>query len=49
VLPPTLRPVVALIGRDAAPLIDTVRAFDDWAAERRHRTTKLPRGVGMHP
>jgi glutathione S-transferase len=48
-LPPTLRPVVALIGRDAAPLIlDTVRAFDDWADGATPSDDELPRGVGMH-
>src|SRR5262249_21391392 len=48
-LPPTLRPVVALIGQDAAPLIlDTVRAFDDWAVGATPSDDELPRGVGMH-
>lgn len=49
-LPPTLRPILELVGRDAVPLLlDTVRAFDDWADGRQPSDDELPRGVGMHP
>ena len=48
-LPPTLRPVLELIGRDAVPLLlDNLRAFDDWADTRPAGTVEPPRGVGSH-
>jgi glutathione S-transferase len=48
-LAPTLRPILELVGRDAVPLVlDTVRAFDDWADGRQPSDDELPRGVGMH-
>ncbi len=48
-LAPTLRPILDLVGRDAAPLIlDTVRAFEDWADGQQPSDDELPRGVGMH-
>jgi glutathione S-transferase len=48
-LAPTLRPILDLIGRDAVPLVlDTVRAFEDWADGREPPADELPRGVGMH-
>ena len=48
-LAPTLRPILDLIGHDAAPIVlDTVRAFDDWADGREPSADPLPRGVGGH-
>jgi len=48
-LAPTLRPLLALIGGDAVPLIlDTVRAFEAWADTRPADSDEPPRGVGMH-
>ncbi len=48
-LPPTLRPLLALIGGDAVPMIlDTVRAFEEWADSRPRDTDEPPRGIGMH-
>ncbi len=48
-LAPTHRPLLELIGRDAAPLIlDTVRAFETWADGREACTDEPPRGVGEH-
>ncbi len=48
-LPPTLRPLLELAGRDAAPmLIDNVRAFEEWADSRPADMTEPPRGVGGH-
>jgi len=45
----TLRPILELVGHDAVPLVlDTVRAFDDWADGRQPSDDELPRGVGMH-
>jgi len=47
-LAPTMRPLLELIGRDAVPLLlDTVRAFDEWA-DRRPRGEEAPRAIGMH-
>ena len=48
-LAPTLRPVLELVGRDAAPLLcDGLAAFDAWAAAQPAGDAVLPRGVGMH-
>lgn len=48
-LAPTQRPLLALIGRDAAPLVlDTVRAFETWADGREAGTDEPPRAVGNH-
>ncbi|MBI3782450.1 MAG: glutathione S-transferase [Deltaproteobacteria bacterium] len=48
-LPPMLRPLLDLIGRDAAPLIlDNVHAFEEWAATRPSDMTEPPRAVGAH-
>jgi glutathione S-transferase len=48
-LAPTLRPLLERIGSDAMPLIlDTVRAFEEWADTRPRDTDEPPRGVGMH-
>jgi glutathione S-transferase len=45
----TMRPMLELIGRDAIPLLlDTVRAVEEWAAERGPSDDDLPRAVGMH-
>jgi hypothetical protein len=49
-IPPTLRPIVELIGRDAVPFIlDVARGFEKWADETTMREGQLPRMVGMHP
>jgi glutathione S-transferase len=48
-LAPTLRPLLAHIGRDAVPVIlDTVRAFEAWADGRPAGLDEPPRAVGMH-
>ena len=48
-LAPTLRPLLALIGGDAVPLlVDTVRAVEDWAATRPPGIDEPPRVVGGH-
>ena len=48
-LAPTLRPLLALIGGDAVPLLrDTVRAVEEWAATRPMDTDEPPRMVGGH-
>jgi glutathione S-transferase len=48
-LPPMLRPLCALIGRDGVPVIlDVARAFEAWADANPGTTAFLPRGVGMH-
>lgn len=45
----TLRPLLALIGGDAVPLLlDTVRAVEEWAATRPADTVEPPRMVGGH-
>lgn len=47
-LPPSLRALLELVGRDAVPMIlDTARAFEAWA-DANHPDGDLPRGVGMH-
>ena len=47
-LAPTLRALLALIGRDAVPFVlDIVRAFEAWA-DLNTGADELPRGVGMH-
>jgi glutathione S-transferase len=48
-LPPTLQPVLQLIGSDAVPLIlDNVRAFEAWADTKPADLAEPPRGVGFH-
>jgi glutathione S-transferase len=48
-LAPTMRPMLESIGRDAVPLIlDTVRAFEEWADSRPADLEEPPRGVGVH-
>jgi glutathione S-transferase len=48
-LAPTLAPLLALIGADAIPmLLDSLHAFDAWAAERPPDLIEPPRGVGGH-
>lgn len=48
-LPPTLRPLLELVGRDAVPLLlDNLRAFEEWAAGRPADLAEIPRGVGGH-
>ncbi len=48
-IPPTMRPILALAGRDAVPfIVDVARAFDRWADETTARDGFLPRIVGMH-
>jgi len=45
----SLRPILELAGRDAAPLIlDTVRDFERWADGSRDGNDEPPRAVGMH-
>ena len=47
---PTLRPLTALIGRDAAPIVlDVIRAFDAWADTAPLSDEPIPRIVGTHP
>jgi glutathione S-transferase len=49
VLAPTMRPLLELIGRDAAPiLLDTLRSFENWADTRPPGQEEPPRGVGGH-
>jgi hypothetical protein len=48
-LAPTLRPLLARIGRDAVPLIlDAVAAFETWADTRPEKEAEPPRFVGGH-
>jgi glutathione S-transferase len=48
-IPPTMRPIVELIGRDAVPfIVDCAAAFEKWADETSMRDGFLPRIVGMH-
>jgi glutathione S-transferase len=48
-IPPTMRPIVELAGRDAVPFIlDVARAFERWAEETTMRDGFLPRVVGVH-
>jgi glutathione S-transferase len=48
-LAPTLHPVLALVGRDAAPLLrDSLAAFDAWAQAEPRIDATLPRGTGLH-
>jgi hypothetical protein len=48
-LPETIVGLLALVGRDAVPVIlDTARAFEAWADRHAAETGELPRGVGMH-
>jgi glutathione S-transferase len=49
-IPPTMRPIVALAGRDAVPFVlDVAAAFERWADETSVREGFLPRIVGVHP
>lgn len=46
---PTMRRLLEIAGRDTAPqVLDTVRAFDDWADTSPQLPGELPRIVGMH-
>ena len=46
----SLRPILELIGDDAVPLLlDTLRAFEEWADARPAGATEPPRAVGFHP
>jgi glutathione S-transferase len=48
-LPPTIRPLLALIGSDAVPIVlDVVRAFEAWADGAPASNEPVPRIVGMH-
>jgi glutathione S-transferase len=48
-LAPTLRPLLELVGRDAAPmLLDGVRSFEAWASQQPAEHAEPPRGVGLH-
>ena len=48
-VPPTLQPLLQLIGQDAVPVVlDTVRAFEAWADTTPPDLETPPRGVGMH-
>lgn len=48
-LAPTLRPLLALVGRDAIPLLlDNVDSFAQWADTRPPDTDEPPRGIGLH-
>ncbi len=48
-LPPMLRPICELIGRDAVPVIlGITHAFEAWADSSPEVTGHLPRVVGMH-
>jgi hypothetical protein len=48
-LPPTLRPLLDLIGHDAIPLLlDNVRSFEQWADTRPADTDEPPRGTDLH-
>ncbi len=45
----TLRPILALVGRDAVPLLlDTLRDFERWADTRPPELDAPPRAVGLH-
>ena len=45
----TLRPLLALIGGDAVPMLrDTVRGVEEWAAKRPPGSDEPPRAVGGH-
>jgi hypothetical protein len=49
VLPPTLIPLLRLIGADAVPLVlETVRNFEAWSDVRPAEQYEPPRAVGMH-
>jgi glutathione S-transferase len=46
----SLHPILELIGSDAVPLLlDTLRAFEEWADARPAETAEPPRAVGFHP
>jgi glutathione S-transferase len=48
-IPPTMRPIVELLARDAVPFVlDVARAFARWAEETSVREGFLPRVVTMH-
>jgi hypothetical protein len=48
-LPPTLRPLLELIGRDVVPfLLDNVRDFEAWANSHADAGAEIPRGTGTH-
>jgi len=48
-IPPTLGALLALAGSDTVPLVlDTVRAFEQWADTTPLADGELPRAVGMH-
>lgn len=48
-LAPTLRPLLARVGRDAVPLLlDTLRDFERWADARPPDLETPPRAVGFH-
>lgn len=48
-IPPALRPVVGLAGRDGVPFVlDVARAFERWADQNALHEGFLPRVVGMH-
>lgn len=49
-LAPALRALLALVGRDAVPLLlDDVRAIEDWADAQGAPGETPPRAVGFHP
>jgi glutathione S-transferase len=48
-LPESLLALLALIGRDAVPVVlDTLRAFESWADAHPPGLAELPRAVGFH-
>jgi hypothetical protein len=48
-LAPTLRPLLARFAQDAGPyVLDTVRAFEEWADTRPADASEPPRAVGFH-
>jgi glutathione S-transferase len=48
-IPPTFRPIVALAGRDAVPVVlDVARAFEAWADQHAPVAGFLPRVTGTH-
>jgi len=48
-LPPTLLPLLQLVGSDAVPLLlDNLCAFEAWADAQPADLVEPPRGVGMH-
>jgi glutathione S-transferase len=50
VIPPTLRPILELAGRDGVPFVlDVARSFEAWADQNTMQEGFLPRVVGMHP